>query len=207
MYASPHVLAPHITLRLTNPPGYTIITQPIPPNNPNWDNTSLTTFEPGNDFTSTFFAPISNLTLDKWQFYPVTSPANGTYVLRPQLHIGGFLRSVSVTGISKDLSDCMALGWDCSTSAGLATTIDLNSVWTFTNPLDGTDSFYMTNAANGSTYHLDLWPNGSWLRLTNNITGSHPTQEFLVTPVGTIDDVAWQSVSLRMCGKWLEMLY
>jgi len=178
------------------------MTNPIPPYQI-WVNTSLTTFEPGNDFTSTFFAPISNLTLDKWQFYPVTSPANGTYVLRPHLHIGGFLRSVAVTGTS---TSCMALGWDCSTSAGLAPTIDLNSAWTFTNPLDGTDSFYMSNAANGSTYHLDLWPNGSWLRLTNNITGSHPTQQFLVTPVGAIDDVAWQSVSVWMCGKCWSML-
>ena len=184
-------------------PGYTIITQPIPPNNPAWQNLSLTTFGSGDDSTSTSFAPISNLTFGKWQFYPVTSPANGTYVLRSQLHIGGFLHSVKDFG---DESPCTALGWDCSTSARLGTFIDLNSVWKFTDSLDGTHSFYISNAANGSTYHLDLWPNTSWLRLTNNITGDHPTQEFLVTPVGAIDDVAWQSVGLRVGGGCWKLL-
>jgi len=52
----------------------------------------------------------------------------------------------------------------------------------------------MTNAANGSTYHLDIWPNGSWLRMSDNITSQHWSQQFQVVPVGTIDDAAWNSV-------------
>lgn len=163
-----------------------------------WTNISLTTpneADGGANTTSTYLSPNTNNTDHfSWQLYPVANPPNGTYLLRPKTAIGGFMHAWSPV---PNVTACIARDWDCSIGIDLVPTVGFDAVWTFTTVLDGTNSFYITNAANGSTYHLDLWPNGSWLRMTNNISGApdtHLTQQYQVIPIGAIDNSTWQSV-------------
>lgn len=57
----------------------------------------------------------------------------------------------------------------------------------------GDGTFYFTNAANGTTWHLAIKPN-SLMVMTSNITSPQDAQRFSFTQMGTIDDARFSSV-------------
>jgi len=122
-------------------------------------NTSMRAFG-GSDYniSSAYFSPDdgTNSTNYHWQLFPVQLPANGSYVLRPRNVPGGFLNAVH--DFSSIAPKCVTpAGLDCTSTATILPSVDLNAVWTFTETFDGTGSFYMTNSQNGTGYRLDLW--------------------------------------------------
>jgi len=127
-------------------------------------NNSLTAYIRNNEspdpYTTVFFSPDNGANGNnfKWQLLSVRNPPNGSYILRSQAIIGGFLSSFDDRGPDTTSAKCSTqLGVNCSAGVRLCPYINLNSVWNVTATGDGTDTFYMSNAQNGSGYHFDTW--------------------------------------------------
>jgi hypothetical protein len=91
-----------------------------------------------------------------FQLYPITNPPNGSYLIRQQQIPTGFLRGTHNYGDVTNCTDAVP-PIDCTNGARLNPSIDFGSVWTFEGVGDGSGSFYMYNAQNGSSWRIDLW--------------------------------------------------
>lgn len=72
-------------------------------------------------------------------------------------------------------------------------------------PPRGDGAFYMTNAANGTDWHLMVKP-GSLMAMSSNITEPQNGQSFSFNATGTINDARFSGVSVSLRGgasfKW-----
>lgn len=107
---------------------------------------ALTAFIPagqtGGTSTTVYFAPYDGSNYFKWQLFPSTNISDGpvlSYAMRPWSVPGGYFNAVVDGG-----------------SAALRPMIGLGALWNFTDTNDGDGSFYLSNAANGSDWRLDL---------------------------------------------------
>lgn len=132
-----------------------------------------------------------NLTKAQWQLYPVSQPANGSYLLRPRVDPDGWLGTWTQTFNDPT---CAAEGVDCTRLANLWPNFAGNGVWTFTSD-ETTGSYFLTDAQDGGSSYLDLYPNQAYLRMNNNQT-AHPsdTQRWQIIPTAKINDPVFQSV-------------
>jgi len=113
-------------------------------------------------------------------------------MLRPRVDPNGWL----ATWVARvnDPSCTAANNTDCTIRAALWPNLAGNGVWTFQNAEDGTNSFFLSDAQEGSSYHLDLWPDGQHLRMSNDIDPAPVTQRFQVIPSAQINDPVFQMV-------------
>jgi hypothetical protein len=75
--------------------------------------------------------------------------------------------------------------------------IDLSALWTFSEEVNGTNTYSITNQRNGSAYYLDSWPDDEWLIMTDNTTTLgrvSASQRFEIKPVGPVEDMGWLMV-------------
>lgn len=131
-------------------------------------NASLTAYvaqnEVGDPDTTVFLAPDdgTNLNYFRWQLFPSTSdPSPPSYVMRPWSAPGGYLNAFrDYSDPAKNCSQQAGVIINCNTTAHLLPIIDLGALWNITptaDVADGTATFYMSNAQNGSSWRLDLW--------------------------------------------------
>ena len=71
---------------------------------------------------------------------------------------------------------------------------DASMFWKIHPWTDGT--FYFTNAANGSAWHMEVEPT-SLMALSSNITAPQDGQRFSFSQLGTVNDVAFSTVIVR----------
>jgi hypothetical protein len=76
-----------------------------------------------------------------------------------------------------------------------ATLGDDSILWQISPWEDGT--FYMTNAANGTDWHLMVKP-GSLMAMSSNITELQKGQSFSFNATGTINDARFSGVNVRL---------
>ncbi|KAG0646395.1 hypothetical protein D0Z07_7648 [Hyphodiscus hymeniophilus] len=117
-----------------------------------------------------------------WQFFPYNSTY---YVLRTKAS-GQFGYMSAAAGANETTPG------DTVPTMLNVTLADDSMFWTISPWGDGT--FYFTNAANGTAWHLNVKPNGL-LSMNSNITAPQTGQRFSYTQAGSIDNAAFSSVS------------
>jgi hypothetical protein len=119
----------------------------------------------------------------KWQFFPINST---TYVIRTgESGSNGFLHAPfdpTVTNVGR------------TTAAMVRGNVSDSSVYWNVTPW-GNGTFYLTNVANGTAWHLSKNDNsGVWM--TSNITAPQPRQQWVFKAVSSINNPAFSTVNV-----------
>lgn len=134
---------------------------------------------------STFLSPLNSThNAFRWQ---VIHPRddNTVYILRTQEDGANMYMG---TGLNKT---CSSDG--CKTLVQMQPTLDDSCRWTFGPWDDGT--YYLSNKANASSWHIDIQDNGSWTWMNSNISIARAGQHWSVSSIAPIDDATYSTVS------------
>jgi hypothetical protein len=124
--------------------------------------------------------------LQRWQIFPVTVDGATVYTLRSKdSGPNGFMG----TGYSED-EDTEGKTRPSMFRGDIA---DNNVYWTFDSWGDGT--WYLSSAANGTTYHLNKKANGI-MAMSPNVTAPQNGQRWSFTTIDKIDDEKYSSVNV-----------
>ena len=137
-------------------------------------------------FGSTFLSPPnSTQNAELWQ---IIHPADDStfYVLRSRDNGSGSFMTVTVN------STCTVNG--CNSVPRMAPTVDDSARWSFSPWNDGT--FFMYNKANGSSWHVDVQDNGSWLWMNSNDSIAQTGQHWSFSSIAPINDTTYSTVSV-----------
>jgi len=138
------------------------------------------------------FFRTTNVTIpeEQWQFYP----SNDSYVLRTKASgSGGYLTT------AYDVNETTA-GYTVPQMRNI-TLADESMFWQIGAWGDGT--FFMTNSANGTSWHLNVKSN-SLMAMDSNITGVQKGQKFEFSSLGTINNSKYSTI--QVCSFGFEIL-
>jgi hypothetical protein len=154
---------------------------------------SLATSNTTNNGTGAVFFQRTNTSQpnQRWQIW---NAQNDSYVLRSG-NSGPYGYMIAIASKS-DTSTVAELnnGNTVPAARNYANITDDALFWTIGPWGDG--SFHMTNAANGSAWHLQKNPNGQ-MAMSSNITGSQPGQRFVFNSLGKITNQAFETLKVR----------
>ena len=126
--------------------------------------------------------------LQKWQIFPLTVNNSVVYALRSQ-------ESSSRSFMASAFSDIEAE--EGKTQPGMVKNdVADNSVYWSFQEWGSENSFYLTNAANGTRYRLNKNASSTLLNLSPNTTDP-TTQQWSFEPIAKINDKAWSTVNVR----------
>lgn len=128
-----------------------------------------------------------------WQFFPFNTTY---YVLRSKADDQGFLNA-RIEDVETNMPT--AIVGNTGTHMANSTLSDDSVFWQIKPRDDGT--FYMTNAANGTSWHLD---SDGWLWMNSNFTGRDSNQYFTFKGLGKIGDEKYSSVVVSCFGAYFE---
>ncbi|RDW71556.1 hypothetical protein BP6252_08119 [Coleophoma cylindrospora] len=136
--------------------------------------------------TGQVFFNSTNITApeQQWQIFPYNS---SYYVLRSKASDSFGYLNTAAAALETTLGNTVPRMLNSTYS-------DDSCLWKISPWGDGT--FYFTNAANGSAWHLLVKP-GSAMAMSSNITAPQTGQSFTFNATGTIDDSSYSSVILR----------
>ncbi|OCL13472.1 hypothetical protein AOQ84DRAFT_108680 [Glonium stellatum] len=130
------------------------------------------------------FFQVTNTThpAQQWQIYPFNS---STYILRTKEsgHDGYLCVAVYYNGTTPGYTVPQVRNY---------TLTDDSMFWQITPWGDGT--FYFTNAANGTAWHLDVLSN-TLMSMSSNITAPQDGQRYSFTQLGAINDKAFSTIN------------
>lgn len=156
-------------------------------------------------YAAVFGSPFSNThTYQSWQIINSSSLV-GAVVLRarstgPYLYLNSMLNKTCDSN-QENCTPCSESTCDPWLVPGMSNDLDAGAQW-FIEPWSSSDEdgdgrpddgYYMYNAANGSSYHLEIQDNGSWIYLNDNVT-QNDNQSWDFPTVGSIDDETFSTV-------------
>jgi hypothetical protein len=133
------------------------------------------------------FFEITNITSPRQQ-WQIWNAKDGTYVLRSQESGPNFY--VTTQADKQDTEDNSGSSTPGTT---LYTHADQSMYWTIGPWGDG--SFFLTNRANGTNWHLEKKPN-ALMAMSSNTTAPQPGQSFLFKALTKIDDQSYSTVQV-----------
>lgn len=157
-------------------------------------------------FASVFGSPFDNThAYQSWQIIN-SSSLPGAVVLRarttgPYLYLNSML-NMTCDPSGESCTPCTESTCDPWLVPGMSNDLGAGAQW-FIEPWSSSDDdddgrpddgYYMYNSANGSSYHLDIQDNGSWIWLNDNVTQTS-NQAWDFPTVGSIDDETFSTVS------------
>lgn len=149
-----------------------------------------TSYPAGSVFGAPFSAQGPDFYNQKWQIFesPIDSSA---FVLREEVPGPNVFLGVKVNETCAALSNssCYLL------NPTMQLALDDTSTW-YIEP-SGDETFYMYNRANGSNYHMDTEPGGSWLWMNSDVT-ERKTQQWNFTAIEPINNSSFSTVSTTM---------
>lgn len=160
---------------------------------------SLATQNRTNNGTGSVFFQLTNSTAQnqKWQIW---SAVNDTYVLRsgnsgPHGYLVPTVSNADANSNGTSSVNELNNGNTVPFARNYANITDDGFYWTIGPWGDG--SYHLTNAVNGSAWHLDKETGNGAMFMSSNITGNQPGQRFIFNSVGKISNKAFETLHVR----------
>jgi hypothetical protein len=135
--------------------------------------------------------------LQKWQIFPLTINNTIVYAMRSQ-------ESSAKSFMATSLSDTEVEEGSTRPDMVRGDVSDRSVYWSF-QKWGSEDSFYLTNAANGTTYHLNVNASTTLMNMSPNMSATI-TQQWSFEPIGKINDKVWSTVNVRADSTYPRMM-